>query len=313
MTLPSSGILTLAEIKAEFGAPAKTQLSKFNRGGDYVPDAAVNEAINTDPPIEIASFYDASSNPVTYEHDSFLLPSGKIKVLGAQPKIGLFVEFHDETSDVVAADEKYVVDIRVRCGLDQDDGPSQYLYIDPDTYESGYPRMKFFVGVTIANPATASDAALISGIISGRFVEFYRVPFSGGDTYQGAYGLTYTGPGASLDKTQAVMRTLSTEYRDSLIPTETRYANCRLLRGTLTDPVPGGGAYGLDHQSQFFRNGDPFSSLWQTNFDDTDQANTLPWNGGGWMILYNIPIDGGLCDLDVDSLKLSVGTTVPPW
>jgi hypothetical protein len=313
MTLPSSGILTLADIKEEFAAPAKTQLSKFNRGGDYVPDAEVNAAINEVPPIEMASFYDASRNPTTYEHDSFLLPSGGIKVLGAQPKEGLIVAFHNESSSIVETDEKYVVDIRVRCGLDQDDGPSQSLYINPDQYEPAYPRMKFFVGVTIANPAIASDASLISGVISGRFVEFYRVPFPGGNTYQGAYGLTYTGPGASYSKTVAVMRTSDTEYIDSLIPTESRYANCRLLRGTNTDPIPGGGAFGLDHQSQFFRNEDPFSSLWETNFDDTNQTNTLPWNGGGWMILYNVPIEGGVCDLDVDFLKVSVGTTTPPW
>jgi hypothetical protein len=172
--------------------------------------------------------------------------------------------------------------------------------------------MKFFLGVTIANPLFSSNAALINGIVSGRLVEFNYVQYDGGNTYLGAYGLSYTGPGASFSKTTAVIRTEDDEY-DNRLPTTSRYVNVRVKRGTLTDPIPGGGAYGLDHKTELFAGADPFSGLWETTFDDTNQANTTPWNAGGWLVLYNIPLIGGECNLDVETLQVSVGTTVAPW
>jgi hypothetical protein len=311
MTLPEDGILTLADIKAEFLAPAKTLLSEFNRGGEYVPEAVVNENIGAVPPIEMASFYGAESNPTTFEHESFILPAGEIKVLGAQPDIGLWVDPHDSSSTLIGINEKYVIDIRVRNGPGQEDGPQSQYIVGSDTY-FGRARMQFFLGVTLANPFFSSDAALINGIISGRLVEFNHVHFDGGNTYLGAYGLSYTGPGASFDDDDAIIRTLDSEY-DSRLPTTSRYVNVRVKRGENYDPIPGGGAYGLDHKTELFRSADPFSSLWEDSFDDTNQANTTPWNAGGWLVLYNIPLTGGVCNLDVETLQVSVGTTVAPW
>jgi hypothetical protein len=312
MTLPTSGILTLPEILDEFGATPREVLSSMNRGGEFVPDAPANENIGEEPPIDMADFYGAEGNPSVYEHDSFILPSGGIIVLGAKPKVGLFVESHDPFSNDVQDDERFVLDLRTRCGEGQTDGDGFSIRVPPDSiYTPTYTRMKLFIGLTAANPAVSSDAALISGIVSGRYVQFYNAP-DGGDTYDGTFGLSFTGPGNSISNIGTyAMRTIDDEYLTDLIPTEIDYANFRIRRGIQTDPS-GFSTFALDHFSHFYRDAG-FTDNWRTTLDQCNQANTTPWNAGGWLVLYNQPYTGGECDLDVDFLKLATGTITPPW
>lgn len=61
MTLPTSGNLSLADIIAEFGAPANTKLSQLVRGGAYVPDTPANAGVPTAVPISLRDFLGASA------------------------------------------------------------------------------------------------------------------------------------------------------------------------------------------------------------------------------------------------------------
>lgn len=61
MTLPSSGSLTMAQVRAEFGGAAGTPLHAYVRGGAYVPDVAGNSSVPTSPPIRLAQLLGASA------------------------------------------------------------------------------------------------------------------------------------------------------------------------------------------------------------------------------------------------------------
>lgn len=53
MAVPTSGAVSLADIRREFGASAGTPLHAFVRGGSYVPDISENSGVPTSPPISI--------------------------------------------------------------------------------------------------------------------------------------------------------------------------------------------------------------------------------------------------------------------
>jgi hypothetical protein len=60
MTIKSSGILTMADIVAEFGSSGNpVRLSDYYRGGPRVPNIAANNAISTSGRISIGMFYGA--------------------------------------------------------------------------------------------------------------------------------------------------------------------------------------------------------------------------------------------------------------
>ena len=57
MTLPSSGPLSLSDIRGEFGGPTPIALENYYRGGSYVPNITQNSGIPTSGAISIKSFY----------------------------------------------------------------------------------------------------------------------------------------------------------------------------------------------------------------------------------------------------------------
>lgn len=61
MTLPASPPITLAQIQAEFGAPAGTGITSFYRGGTYVPNTAPNAGVPTSGSIGLLSLLGASA------------------------------------------------------------------------------------------------------------------------------------------------------------------------------------------------------------------------------------------------------------
>jgi hypothetical protein len=63
VTLPSSPPLSLAQVRAEFGAPAGTPLHAFVRGGAWVPNVAANNNVPTAPPIRLAQLCGATKQP----------------------------------------------------------------------------------------------------------------------------------------------------------------------------------------------------------------------------------------------------------
>ena len=63
MALPSSPPITLAQICAEFGAPAGTPLSAFVRGGAYVSNTTPNAGVPTALPISLLDLLGARLAP----------------------------------------------------------------------------------------------------------------------------------------------------------------------------------------------------------------------------------------------------------
>lgn len=65
MTLPSSGPLSLGDIKGEFGGPASPSLGDYYAGGAYVPAGTTGTygAVPSSGPISIRDFYGTSNTP----------------------------------------------------------------------------------------------------------------------------------------------------------------------------------------------------------------------------------------------------------
>lgn len=61
MALPTSGNLSLSQVRTEFGAPSTTGLAAFLRGGAWVPDTAANAGVPTALPISLRQLLGASA------------------------------------------------------------------------------------------------------------------------------------------------------------------------------------------------------------------------------------------------------------
>lgn len=68
MAIKTSGPLSIAEIRAEFGGGTPTSLQSYYRGGGLVPNSAANSNIPTAGPINILQFYGASNVDVTPDY-----------------------------------------------------------------------------------------------------------------------------------------------------------------------------------------------------------------------------------------------------
>jgi hypothetical protein len=315
MTLPTSGSLRISQIYTEFGAPNRTPITDLVRGGAYIPQGGgVNSGIPTVPPIAISDFYGSEGNPTEVHLENVLLPQGEVLVLAGNPLIGLFVEAHDISSPTVEDDEKYVVDMRVKCGTGLVDGGQNFgpITIDSVPFASAFMRMRYFLGLTSADPATSSPQALILGATSGRVITLYNT-----DTDFG-YMQGYT----SLADIHYERRSSGSVYRDEILPTESQYLRIRQTRGTASDPNggPPNPDYGLDHLNHMYTD-DGFSSLWETLIDQVPDTgiSPAPWANGGWLILYNIGVSDnaaipvGNCDMDIEFCRVAINTTTPPW
>lgn len=82
MALPTSGSLSLSQVRTEFGAPTNTGLSAFLRGGAWVPDTAANAGVPTALPISLRQLLGASA---VIGH-SVSAPDINDVVIGATPK-----------------------------------------------------------------------------------------------------------------------------------------------------------------------------------------------------------------------------------
>jgi hypothetical protein len=61
MPVKPSGSLGFSEIQAEFGGTAPINISEYYRGGAYVPNVAINNAIPTGGAIAVSNFYGATN------------------------------------------------------------------------------------------------------------------------------------------------------------------------------------------------------------------------------------------------------------
>lgn len=61
MALPTSGNLSLSQVRAEFGAPAAIGLAAFLRGGPWVPDTTANAGVPSVLPIGLRQLLGASA------------------------------------------------------------------------------------------------------------------------------------------------------------------------------------------------------------------------------------------------------------
>lgn len=80
MTLPASGTITMAQIRAEFGGAGSTALNGYYRGGTLVPNVPANSGIPTSGAISLSNFYNASGATISFSAPtysfSFTRPSG---------------------------------------------------------------------------------------------------------------------------------------------------------------------------------------------------------------------------------------------
>ncbi len=60
MTLPTEKPISLAQVRAEFGAPLGTALGAFVRGGAWVPDVPQNSGVPTAKPISLGNLLGAT-------------------------------------------------------------------------------------------------------------------------------------------------------------------------------------------------------------------------------------------------------------
>ena len=85
MTIPTSGAVSLADIRAEFGGGTTTPLHGYVRGGSYVPNTLGNSGVPTSPPITIDDLRGASS----YTNISITSqPSSKTQTHSPSPRAG---------------------------------------------------------------------------------------------------------------------------------------------------------------------------------------------------------------------------------
>lgn len=65
MALPTSGNLSLSQVRTEFGAPVATPLSAFLRSGSWVPNSTANAGVPTALPISLRQLLGASAQLVS--------------------------------------------------------------------------------------------------------------------------------------------------------------------------------------------------------------------------------------------------------
>jgi hypothetical protein len=77
MALPTSGPLSLNDIKGEFGGPTSPSLGDYYAGGTYVPagTSGTNGPVPSSGPISISNFYGTSSIVVDFS-DRFVMGAG---------------------------------------------------------------------------------------------------------------------------------------------------------------------------------------------------------------------------------------------
>lgn len=71
MTLPSSGTISWAMIRDEFGGSNPVAISQYYRGGSLVPNIPANSGVPTSGEIEARDFYGAMRPPVNIVDHSF--------------------------------------------------------------------------------------------------------------------------------------------------------------------------------------------------------------------------------------------------
>lgn len=94
MALPSSGTISLNDIKSEFGATGTRDITDFYRGGLYVPNIPVNSGVPMSGTIALTDFYGASDGPTGSPPSA---PSGHYVL--AQKFGGVSGGFNDNSSD----------------------------------------------------------------------------------------------------------------------------------------------------------------------------------------------------------------------
>jgi hypothetical protein len=67
MALPTTGNISLTQVRAYFNAPANVGLSALRRGGTYVPNVTGTAAVPAAVPVNLRSFIGATIG-VTYYH-----------------------------------------------------------------------------------------------------------------------------------------------------------------------------------------------------------------------------------------------------
>lgn len=83
MSIPTTGAVTLAMIRAEFGGSTTTPLHSYVRGGSYVPNTPGNSGVPTSPPITIDDLRGASA----YTNLSIISqPSSQTQTHGSSPR-----------------------------------------------------------------------------------------------------------------------------------------------------------------------------------------------------------------------------------
>lgn len=95
MTLPTSGPLSLNDIKGEFGGPTSPSLGDYYAGGSYVPagTSGTNGAVPSTGTISISNFYGTSNAIIAFD-DAYVSVTGYFQatagynIYGSGAKIG---------------------------------------------------------------------------------------------------------------------------------------------------------------------------------------------------------------------------------
>lgn len=136
MTLPATPPITLAQVRAEFVAPAATPLHAFVRGGAWVPDNATNAGVPSAAPIALHQLCGAANYTPISNVTANPNPSSASRTL-------------------IGRDQPQIVDVSGSIAISATGGNGNYSYLT--TFVSGT-AMNVLNGNT-ANPSIDANCA----------------------------------------------------------------------------------------------------------------------------------------------------------
>lgn len=299
MTLPTEDAISLTEIVNEYGVPFKTPLSEILRGSDYIYDSGPdypNGDIPTEPPVALTDFYGGERNPDTIQMFDRIVLGDDLRsqalIIGADPKVGMFVLPHDG-SGIIVDGARFKVRIELDCvpGYIEIESPDG-TFNTPWYYDHANRRMQLQLGLTAANPAFSSNRTIVDNMQASVDVTYYET----GEGFGYIYVLGQVTEAQVIEDPR-----VGTHYVDEILPGNGAPTHIQLERGS----VPGGG-FAKWELSFLDRDG---VTIWKQSFSEREGWD----NSGGWLVLHNKTWSGDSnCDLDISYIQAVAGDTALP-
>lgn len=291
MTLPLTLPISIKDLETEFSAPAGTPFSAFVRNGAYVPTNSDNLSIPTALPLKMTDFYGASATiPVV-----LTIAQDPANLVGVLHDMGVGAcSTHTNTDPVVQANDKYVIDVTVKCNDAHIDGDQTSPQMAGYSWQQDRMSILFgsgsgwsdFFGVNVLLYFTSATTGYVrSSVISG----------ASGATYDGAYN----------DKA-------NTNYGNFVLPSDTEAVRIRVTRGESITQYDTG-KYALDYNVYLYLR-DEWVNVWKGwDIRMSNAPNPTFYNEGGTLYVgNNTYLNNAECDLDFLALDAAVGAFVVP-